>query len=98
MAAAPQKQRISQDAALLAVEWKLVFADKLRSAAREMAHDSDTVTVEHYQRALPEAVEALLSNAQIKSTPSNATKNGECPGCGSSILLHGMTSPFIASC
>jgi hypothetical protein len=74
MAAAPQKQRISQDAALLAVEWKSAFADELRRAAHRMAHDSDTVTVEHYQRALPEAVEALLRNAQIESTPSNASR------------------------
>jgi plasmid stabilization system protein ParE len=62
MAATTQKQRISLDAALLAVQWKSDFAEALHHLAQEFAGDSATINAVHYQQALPAAVETLLAN------------------------------------
>ncbi len=74
MPVATKDQRISKDAALLAVHWKSVFAEELQRLAQAVAGDSETVTVDDYHRALPEAVQALLYNVRIETTPSHATK------------------------
>ena len=74
MAVALHKQRISQDAALLAVQWKSDFAEALHRLAQKTAGDSATITVDHYQQVLPEAVEALLANAGIEKTLLHAPR------------------------
>lgn len=74
MPATTQKQRISQDAALLAVQWKSDFAEVLHRLAQESAGDSGTITIDHYQQSLPKAVEALLANAGIEKTLSHAPR------------------------
>ncbi|PHQ35108.1 hypothetical protein [Rhodopirellula bahusiensis] len=74
MSVATKNQRISRDAALLAVHWKSVFAEELQRLAQAAAGDSETVTAEDYHRALPEAVQVLLDNARIGTTPFHAAK------------------------
>ncbi|WDQ17042.1 hypothetical protein [Rhodopirellula sp. P2] len=75
MSVATKKQQISLDVALLAVHWKSVLAEELQRLAQAAAGDSETVTVDAYRRALPEAVQVLLDNARIETTPFHAAKD-----------------------
>lgn len=74
MSVATKNQRISKDAALLAVHWKSVFAEELQRLAQAAAGDSETVTADDYHCALPEAVQVLLDTVRIETTPSHAAK------------------------
>ena len=62
--------KIEVDAARIAIEWKNLFATELRLAARQLAKDSDLVTMEHYRQALPTATSRLLQIARTEATGS----------------------------
>jgi hypothetical protein len=54
-------QLIDLEAANLATEWKHLFAVELRLAAQQLAGAAPSVTADHYRRALPIAIERVLS-------------------------------------
>ena len=75
MASQGRNQRVSRDAAVLAIKWKSAFASELQKVAHQVARDSETISVDHYQQALPQAVENLLRSVKKESAHSNVQEN-----------------------
>lgn len=74
MTANAQNQRISREAAMLAIEWKAKFASELQNFALRAGQDSDIVTAEHFREAIPEALQAMLHSVDIETAPTDAKR------------------------
>ncbi len=75
MASGGRNHCVSRDAAVLAIKWKSAFASELQRLAHQVGRDSETITVDHYQQALPQAVENLLKSVERDSAQSNVQEN-----------------------
>lgn len=67
-------QRIELAAARIAIDWKNLFASELHAAAQRLATGSQSVTTDHYWRALPAATASMLRAINTHSTGSSNAK------------------------
>ena len=59
---------VDVDAVHLAIEWKALFASELRMAAESLAVGAESVTADHYKRALAPATAKVLNAISAHST------------------------------
>jgi hypothetical protein len=69
-----RNQQISREAAAIAIKWKSWFAIELQQSAERSAVDSDTVTVEHFRQAIPDALNAFTQRVKAETLPSHARR------------------------